>query len=40
MDRTTATALYDPKDPFDEAVTAFYVRAYAGTGVQAVHPDQ
>lgn len=28
----TATALYDPKDPFDEAVAAVYVQASGGLG--------
>ncbi|MEU6183885.1 hypothetical protein [Streptomyces coeruleorubidus] len=32
LDHTTATALCDPKDPFNEAVAAFYVRASGGFG--------
>ncbi|MBC7272253.1 hypothetical protein ACF09G_36310 [Streptomyces albogriseolus] len=32
LDHTTATALYDPKDAFSEAVAAFYVQASAGLG--------
>ncbi|MFJ1812315.1 MULTISPECIES: hypothetical protein [unclassified Streptomyces] len=32
MDHTTATALYDPKDPFNEAVAAFYVQVSGGLG--------
>ncbi|OQD57344.1 hypothetical protein BM536_005030 [Streptomyces phaeoluteigriseus] len=32
FDHTTATALYDPKDPFNEAVAAFYVQASGGLG--------
>jgi hypothetical protein len=32
LDHTTATALYDPKDPFNEAVSAFYVQASGGLG--------
>jgi hypothetical protein len=32
LDDTTATALYDPKDPFNEAVAAFYVQASGGLG--------
>ncbi|MFF5760013.1 hypothetical protein OHA09_36770 [Streptomyces longwoodensis] len=32
MDHTTAGALYDPKDPFNEAVAAFYVQASGGLG--------
>ncbi|USQ85770.1 hypothetical protein NFX46_19620 [Streptomyces phaeoluteigriseus] len=32
LDHTTATALYDPKDPFNEAVAAFYVQASGGLG--------
>ena len=31
-DPTTAAALYDPKDPFDETVAAFYVQASGGLG--------
>ncbi|MEW1699425.1 hypothetical protein [Streptomyces sp. NPDC091278] len=29
---TTATALHDPKDPYNEAVAAFYVQASGGLG--------
>ncbi|WP_327425631.1 hypothetical protein OG612_42960 (plasmid) [Streptomyces sp. NBC_01527] len=32
LDHTTATALHDPKDPFNEAVAAFYVQASGGLG--------
>ncbi|MEE1938586.1 hypothetical protein V1L54_04025 [Streptomyces sp. TRM 70361] len=32
LDHTTATALYDPKDPANEAVAAFYVQASGGLG--------
>ncbi|TKA06414.1 PIN domain-containing protein [Actinacidiphila oryziradicis] len=32
LDHTTATALHDPKDPFNEAVAAFYVQASRGLG--------
>ncbi|GGZ42669.1 hypothetical protein [Streptomyces poonensis] len=32
LDHTTATALYDPKDPHNEAVAAFYVQASGGLG--------
>jgi hypothetical protein len=32
LDHTSATALYDPKDPFNEAVSAFYVQASGGLG--------
>ncbi|MFB9351544.1 hypothetical protein ACFFUA_29640 [Streptomyces heliomycini] len=32
LDHTTATALYDPKDPFNEAVAAFYAQASGGLG--------
>ncbi|MFE0489271.1 PIN domain-containing protein [Streptomyces griseoaurantiacus] len=32
LDHTTAGALYDPKDPFNEAVAAFYVQASGGLG--------
>ncbi|MFE1443924.1 hypothetical protein [Streptomyces sp. NPDC058739] len=32
LDHTTATALYDPKDPFNEAVAAFYVQASGRLG--------
>ncbi|MEV0226230.1 hypothetical protein [Streptomyces sp. NPDC050704] len=32
LDDTTATALYDPKDAFNEAVAAFYVQASGGLG--------
>ncbi|KUN53994.1 hypothetical protein AQJ46_50155 [Streptomyces canus] len=32
LDHTTATALYDPKDAFSDAVAAFYVQASAGLG--------
>ncbi|MFF9091006.1 hypothetical protein ACF1BE_32495 [Streptomyces sp. NPDC014991] len=32
MDHTTAGALYDPKDPCNEAVAAFYVQASGGLG--------
>ncbi|WP_329536980.1 hypothetical protein OG568_55015 (plasmid) [Streptomyces sp. NBC_01450] len=32
LDHTAATALYDPKDPFNEAVAAFYVQASGGLG--------
>lgn len=32
LDHTTAAALYDPKDPFNEAVAAFYVQASGGLG--------
>jgi hypothetical protein len=31
-DPTAAAALYDPKDPFDETVAAFYVQACGGLG--------
>lgn len=31
LDHTTAGALYDPKDPFNEAVAAFYVQALRRT---------
>lgn len=30
LDHTTAAALFDPKDPFNEAVAAFYVQASGG----------
>jgi len=33
LDHTTAAALYDPKDPFNEAVAAFYVQASGGAPV-------
>ncbi|TKT06590.1 hypothetical protein E4U92_26350 [Streptomyces galbus] len=32
LDHTTAGALYEPKDPFNEAVAAFYVQASGGLG--------
>ncbi|TWD17729.1 hypothetical protein FB570_111342 [Streptomyces sp. T12] len=32
LDHTTAGALYDPKDPFNEAVAAFHVQASGGLG--------
>lgn len=32
LDHTTATALYDPKDPYNKAVAAFYVQASSGLG--------
>ncbi|MEU6709453.1 hypothetical protein [Streptomyces wuyuanensis] len=32
LDHTTAAALHDPKDPFNEAVAAFYVQASGGLG--------
>jgi hypothetical protein len=32
LDHTTAGALYDPKDPFNEAAAAFYVQASGGLG--------
>lgn len=32
LDHTTAASLYDPKDPFNEAVAAFYVQASGGLG--------
>lgn len=32
LDHTASTALYDPKDPFNEAVAAFYVQASGGLG--------
>ncbi|MDI6520190.1 hypothetical protein QMA61_28845 [Streptomyces coelicoflavus] len=32
LDHTTAGGLYDPKDPFNEAVVAFYVQACGGLG--------
>ncbi|SOE58750.1 hypothetical protein SAMN05446589_1412 [Streptomyces sp. OV198] len=32
LDHTAATALYDPKDAFNEAVAAFYVQASGGLG--------
>ncbi|MBW8698145.1 hypothetical protein MBT84_01030 [Streptomyces sp. MBT84] len=32
LDHTTAAALYDPKDPFNESVAAFYVQASDGLG--------
>jgi hypothetical protein len=32
LDHTTATALHDPKNPFNEAVAAFYVQASRGLG--------
>ncbi|WP_406841792.1 hypothetical protein ACICHK_43035 (plasmid) [Streptomyces sp. AHU1] len=32
LDHTAAGALYDPKDPFNEAVAAFYVQASGGLG--------
>ncbi|GGM19042.1 hypothetical protein GCM10010129_74150 [Streptomyces fumigatiscleroticus] len=32
VDQTTAGALYDPKDPFNEAVAAFYIQASGGLG--------
>ncbi|MFI9065649.1 hypothetical protein ACIGQE_27930 [Streptomyces sp. NPDC053429] len=32
LDHTTATALYDPKHPYNEAVAAFYVQASGGLG--------
>ncbi|WP_234342687.1 hypothetical protein [Streptomyces sp. NRRL B-3648] len=31
-DHTTAGALFDPKDPFNEAVAALYVQASGGLG--------
>ncbi|MGW3458943.1 hypothetical protein ACWDE9_04870 [Streptomyces olivaceoviridis] len=32
LGHTTAAALYDPKDAFNEAVAAFYVQASGGLG--------
>ncbi|MFI6689188.1 hypothetical protein [Streptomyces sp. NPDC050485] len=32
LDHTTAAALYDPKNPHNEAVAAFYVQASGGLG--------
>ncbi|WP_030348781.1 hypothetical protein [Streptomyces sp. NRRL S-1022] len=32
LDHTTTGALYDPKDPFNETVAAFYVQASGGLG--------
>ncbi|MDT0549535.1 PIN domain-containing protein [Streptomyces lonegramiae] len=32
LDHTTAAALHDPRDPHNEAVAAFYVRASGGLG--------
>ncbi|MFE5826595.1 hypothetical protein ACFQ7B_33220 [Streptomyces erythrochromogenes] len=32
LDHTAATALHDPKAPFNEAVAAFYVQASGGLG--------
>ncbi|MFI5672164.1 hypothetical protein [Streptomyces sp. NPDC051704] len=32
LDHTAATTLHDPKDPFNEAVAAFYVQASGGLG--------
>ncbi|MGP3687680.1 hypothetical protein ACTVZO_23830 [Streptomyces sp. IBSNAI002] len=32
LDHTAAAALHDPKDPFNEAVAAFYVQASGGLG--------
>ncbi|MER6316446.1 hypothetical protein ABT237_22120 [Streptomyces sp. NPDC001581] len=32
LDHTTATALHDPEDPYNEAVAAFYVQASGGLG--------
>ncbi|MFF9410822.1 hypothetical protein ACF1B0_35700 [Streptomyces anandii] len=32
LDHTTAGALHDPKDPFNEAVAGFYVQASGGLG--------
>ena len=32
LDHTTAAALHDPKDPYNEAVAAFYVQASGGLG--------
>lgn len=32
LDHTTAAALFDPKNPFNEAVAAFYVQASGGLG--------
>lgn len=32
LDHTTTAALYDPKDPHNEAVAAFYVQASGGLG--------
>jgi hypothetical protein len=32
LDHTSATALFDPKDPYNEAVAAFYVQASGGLG--------
>ncbi|MEV4049198.1 hypothetical protein [Streptomyces sp. NPDC049744] len=32
LDHTTAGALHDPKDPFNEAIAAFYVQASGGLG--------
>ncbi|MFD5514266.1 hypothetical protein ACFWIB_42375 [Streptomyces sp. NPDC127051] len=32
LDHTAVTALHDPKDPFNEAVAAFYVQASGGLG--------
>ncbi|MGW2696640.1 hypothetical protein [Streptomyces sp. NPDC001296] len=32
LDHTSATALHDPKDPYNEAVAAFYVQASGGLG--------
>ncbi|MFD7914741.1 hypothetical protein ACFV30_29155 [Streptomyces sp. NPDC059752] len=32
LDHTAATALHDPKDPYNEAVAAFYVQSSGGLG--------
>ncbi|MGV9255339.1 hypothetical protein [Streptomyces sp. NPDC003697] len=32
LDHTTAAALFDPKDPYNEAVAAFYVQTSGGLG--------
>lgn len=32
LDHTTAAAIHDPKDPYNEAVAAFYVQASGGLG--------
>lgn len=32
LDHTTTTALHNPKDPYNEAVAAFYVQASGGLG--------
>ncbi|WP_392900731.1 hypothetical protein [Streptomyces sp. LN699] len=32
LDHTAATALHNPKDPYNEAIAAFYVQASGGLG--------